>query len=429
YDRALALCPDWAEAWLNRGHALEQGGQTEAALSCYQSALALRPGWPQALANRGSALYALERFEPALAAFDQAIAAAPDQADFYYNRGLVHYAQGALTAAVADYDRALALRPDYGEAGLNRAISLLSAGDLGRGWEAFEWRWRIEPQASRVRPPFPPRWNGETPLSGRRILIYSEQGYGDTLQMCRYVPRLAAQGARVVLEVEAELTSLLAGLDGVAAVVAKGDPLPPFDCHCPVLSLPRAFGTTLDTIPAPPAYLAADPARVAAWRQRLGPASGPRVGLAWSGNPAHRNDRNRSLAPALLAPLLDGRIDAVALQKEIRPADRPILATLPGLRHFGDVVRDFADTAALCALCDLVISVDTSVAHLAGALGRPTWILLPAKSCDWRWLTDRADLPWYPTATLYRQQRGEAWAAVIERVGAALDRMLSRSPA
>jgi len=420
YDRAVALQPDLAEARLNRGRALETLGRLDAALDNYAAAVALRPGWPEALSNQGAALREAGRLDAALAAFDQALAAAPERAELHYNRGLVLYAQGAFLAAADSYQRALTLRPEYGEAALNRAISLLTAGDFARGWPAFEARWRIEPQASLMRSFPQPRWSGDAPLAGRRLLLYSEQGYGDTLQMCRYIPLLAAQGAWVALEVEPPLLPLLRGLPGLSALVAKGDPLPAFDIHCPLLSLPLACGTTLDTIPAAASYLTADPARRTAWAERLGPEPGRRIGLAWSGHARHKNDRHRTLPLAALTGLLaEPGLGFLSLQRELRPDDAALLPTLP-LRHFGEDLTDFAETAALCDLVDLVISVDTSVAHLAGALGRPTWILLPAQATDWRWLTGRRDSPWYPSVTLYRQRPGEGWEAVLERVRADL---------
>jgi hypothetical protein len=262
-------------------------------------------------------------------------------------------------------------------------------------------------------------WLGQQDLAGKTILLYAEQGLGDTLQFVRYVPLVAARGARVILEVQKPLLKLMQTLAGGAQVLAKGDPLPDFDFHCPLLSLPLAFKTTLATIPAPGAYLSSDPAREQEWRAMLGPARGPRVGLAWSGNPAHKNDHNRSIAFDKFAEMLTPACEFVSLQKEHREADARLLAA-SAVRDLSAQLADFTDTAALCAAMDVVVAVDTSIAHLAGALGKQVWVLLPEAS-DWRWLVERSDSPWYAGARLYRQQLGEDWSAVLARVRADLE--------
>jgi hypothetical protein len=244
---------------------------------------------------------------------------------------------------------------------------------------------------------------------------------GDTLQFCRYVPRVAALAADVILEVPAVLVPLLEGLPGVRRLVALGTDLPAFDCHCPLLSLPFAFRTTLEDIPAGEPYIRAREERTERWRRRLGPKSRPRVGIAWSGNPRHRNDRNRSLALGSLLPCLGDRVEVVSLQKDLREPDAALVAQASAARHFGAELEDFADTAALVELMDLVIAVDTSVAHLAGAMGKPAWILLPFNP-DWRWLLDREDSPWYPSMRLFRQRAPGDWDGVLAEVQAALAR-------
>jgi hypothetical protein len=265
-----------------------------------------------------------------------------------------------------------------------------------------------------------PRWRGED-IAGRTILLHAEQGFGDSIQFCRYVKMVAGRGAAVVLEVQPALKRLLTGLEGAAVTAARGEGLPAFDVHCPLLSLPLAFATTPDTIP-PPGALPPIPAdRIAAWKERLGQRGHPgrpRIGIAWSGNPGHDNDRNRSIPLAAMPPLFALEADFVSLQKDGRDHDRDFLGrNAATIAHFGDDLTDFLETAALISLMDAVVCVDTSVAHLACALGRPTFILLPCVP-DWRWLLDRNDSPWYPTARLIRQRRRGDWDEPIARVAA-----------
>jgi hypothetical protein len=252
-------------------------------------------------------------------------------------------------------------------------------------------------------------------LKGKTILLHGEAGYGDTLQFCRYAKLVAAMGARVILEVQPPLAPLLSNLEGTHQVLPKGGTLPAFDYHCPLLSLPLAFKTDLDTIPADIPYINSDAARVAVWRDKLGKKTKPRIGLVWSGNPKQKNDHNRSLALAELLPLLHDEAEWISLQQEVRAADIELLAQRTEIRHFGEELKDFADTAALIELMDVVVTVCTSVAHLAGAMGKPTWILL-CFNADWRWLLDRSDSPWYPTSRLFRQTSIGNWESVVNRM-------------
>lgn len=284
-----------------------------------------------------------------------------------------------------------------------------------RGWTEYEWRWK-KPSLARLKRNFPqPLWLGGDNISGKTILLHSEQGFGDTIQFCRNVPLVAARGARVVLEVETPLQRLMATLAGAAHVVTKGGPLPDFDLKCPLLSLPLAFGTKLETIPSSGPYLRAPIQNLAEWETRLGEKRRPRIGLAWSGSAAHERDAERSISLAALLPLLNIDAAFVSLQKDVRPAEAAVLDQCGDMLHFGDTISDFADTAALISTLDLVISVDTSIAHLAGALGSPVWVLL-SYIPDWRWLLDRDSSPWYPTARLFRQNDTRMWDSVIMRV-------------
>jgi hypothetical protein len=309
----------------------------------------------------------------------------------------------------------LAIDKDNADAHHNEGLALLTLGDYRRGFEKYEWRWQRSGMPPRRRLG-KPLWLGEYPLGRKTILLHAEQGLGDTIQFVRYAPLLAKTGAKVVIEVQPELAHLLARVAGVTGVVACGAPLPAFDVHCPMGSLPHALKTEPATIPADIPYLTASTERIAKWRERIERLPSPRIAIAWSGRATHANDRNRSLALARLEPLLalDGA-SFVSIQRELRGADGETLARVPRLVHVGDDLDDFDDTAAVVSLVDLVISVDTSVVHLAAALGRPTWILLPFWP-DWRWMLDRADSPWYPTARLFRQSAPGDWDSVIARV-------------
>jgi tetratricopeptide (TPR) repeat protein len=423
YDRALALRPDHAEALNNRGVTLQQLRRFEEALASHDRALAVRPDYVEALNNRGVTLNQLCRFEEALASHDQALALRPDYADALSNRGNTLQQLKQFDAALASYDRALAPRPDYAEAHFNKSLLQLLKGDFDAGWQAYEWRWRNE-SLKLVRRDFAqPLWLGEAVPAGKTILLHSEQGFGDTIQFCRYAPLVAARGLRVLLEVPAPLKDLAASLAGVAERISANDRLPHFDLHCPLHSLPLALGTRIETIPAQVPYLSAPAQNMGRWSAALGPKRRLRVGVAWSGSPAHRNDANRSIKLGALRPILDVDADFVSLQKDVRPDDATVLQDCSDLLNFADALETFADTAAVIANLDLVISVDTSVAHLAGALAKPVWVLLPFVP-DFRWLLDREDSPWYPTARLFRQDSPGDWPGVIRRVVIELEKLL-----
>ncbi|MBI5279644.1 MAG: glycosyltransferase family protein [Burkholderiales bacterium] len=413
YDRALAIRPDYAEAWSSRGNAFKEMGRLEEALASYDRALAIKPQYAGAWSNRGVALQELDRAEEALASCDRALALAPGHAEAHSNRGNALKALNRLDEALASFDNALALKPGYVHAAWNKALALLALGRFEQGWAWYESRWNNEDTGLALRSYPQPRWLGRESLAGKTILLYAEQGLGDTIQFCRYARLVQAQGARVVLEVPAALVPLLQGLAGVDQLLAEGSPLPAFDCQSPLLSLPLAFDTRLDSIPAPVPYLTSSAAKRGAWASRLGQKTRPRIGLAWSGRTTHKNDRNRSITLGELAAQLPDDFDYISLQKDLREADQ---ASLPasGIRHFAHQLRDFTDTAALCDLVDLVITVDTSVAHLAGAMGRQTRVLLPLVP-DWRWMTGRNDSPWYPTVRLVRQQAPGDWAGTLSR--------------
>jgi hypothetical protein len=397
------------------------GRQVEA-LSNYDRALAMRPDYAEAHNNRGLLLHDMNRLDEALASADLALSLAPGEASAWLNHGVILQSLGRFAEAFASFDRAQMLAPDLAQAHHNEALCRLRLGNFGRGFAKSEWRWETD-DFRRLRRDFAqPRWHGED-IAGRTILLHAEQGFGDSIQFCRYVKMVAGRGAAAVLEVQPPLKRLLTGLEGAAVVAARGETLPAFDLHCPLLSLPLAFATTPDTIP-PPAALPPIPSdRIAAWQEKLGHhhhPGRPRIGIAWSGNPGHDNDRNRSIPLAAMAPLFALPADFVSLQKDVRDRDRDFLGrNAASIAHFGDDLTDFLETAALVSLMDVVVSVDTSVAHLACALRRPTLILLPCVP-DWRWLLDRDDSPWYPAARLVRQRRRGDWDEPIAHVAAAL---------
>jgi len=417
-DTALALQPDYVEAQLHRGVVLCELRRPQAALESFQRALALRPDCAEAHLRCGNVLRDMMQLDAALASYNAALEIKADYAEACLNRGTVLRELMQLEAALESYDRAIALRADYAEAYANRATLRLLLGDFANGWRDYEWRWRI-PAGSNMRQrsnwPQPP-WRGDESLAAKTILLSCEQGLGDTLQFCRFARVLTELGARVVLEVQPPLATLLATMDTVAQVFAYGsEPPATFDLHCPLLSLPLALGTRVDTIPAAPGYLHADPHKVALWRSKLGAHERPRIGLSWSGNPLHSHDRYRSIPLRVMLDGLPAHFRYVSLQRDVGEEDARTLQARPQLLDVRSELRDFSDTAALCACLDLVISVDSAVAHLNGALGRPTWLLLPFHP-DWRWLTARNDSPWYDSVRLFRQPRMGAWPDVLARV-------------
>jgi tetratricopeptide (TPR) repeat protein len=421
YDEGLRLAPDDAELLNRRGVALLELGRPGDALDNFERVLALAPDHLEALGNRGNALIKLNRAAEALSSYDQALTIAPDNAQLLTNRAAALRRLDRPHEAVMSARRALLSRPDFAQARFVEGVARLTLGDFS-GWRGYEARWGVGFLASHRRNFTVPLWLGESSLDGKTILLHAEQGYGDTLQFARYAPLLAGRGANVVLEVQPELARLLAPLPGVAAVIARGNPLPRFDCHCPLLSLPLAFATELTTVPAPIPYVAPADQDVALWRERL-PRRGPCIGLVWSGERSHDNDRNRSLRLETLLPLLQTPdVTFVSLQHEVRDEDAGLLQAHSAVVHVGDRLRDFADTAAVIALLDAVISADTAVAHLAGAMGKPLLLLLPF-GADFRWLRERDDSPWYPTARLLRQPAFGDWVSVIE----ALRRELTRA--
>jgi tetratricopeptide (TPR) repeat protein len=421
FDAALKVNPRQAEALANRGSALATLGRTEEALRDFDAALTLAPHHAGALYNRGNALFDLGRPALALQAFDRSLERAPKHAQAWNNRGRALQALNRHPEAVESFGKAIALAPDYADAHSNRALSLLTLGELARGFAEYEWRWKRSGMSDTRRNYRGRLWLGEYPLARKTILLTAEQGLGDSIQFARYAPLLARAGARVALEVQPELKPLMASLAGVAELHSRGEPLPAYDVYCPLGSLPLAMATEPSSIPAAIPYLAADEARLARWRPVLEALPGKRVAFAWAGHAKHPNDRNRSIDLALWAPLLAREgVSFVSIQRELRTDDAAQFAAFGNVTHVGDQLDDMADTAAVIALADLTITVDTAVAHVAGALGRPLWVLLPF-SPDWRWTLSGEHTPWYPQARLYRQPALDDWPSVLAQVRAALD--------
>jgi tetratricopeptide (TPR) repeat protein len=420
YDEALRLAPGDTELLSRRGVALLELGRPREALENFERALAADPDHLEALGNRGNALIKLNRPVDALASYDKALTRAPDNAQLLTNRAAALRRLDRPHEAVMSARRALLSRPDFAQAKFVEGVARLTLGDFS-GWRGYEARWGVGFLASHRRSFTAPLWLGESSLDRKTILLHAEQGFGDTLQFVRYAPLLADRGASVIVEVQPELARLLAPLPGVAAVIARGKPLPRFDCHCPLLSLPLAFATELATIPAQTPYIAPADQDVALWRERL-PRRRPLIGLAWSGERSHDNDRNRSLRLETLLPLLrTPGVTFVSLQHDVRDEDAGLLQDQSAIVHIGDRFCDFADTAAAVSLLDAVISADTAVAHLAGAMGKPLLLLLPF-GADFRWLRERDDSPWYPTARLFRQPEFGDWTSVIETLRRELPR-------
>lgn len=444
YDQAIALKPDYALAYVNRGNALQSLKRDEEAVANYTTAIVLNPElmdaynnrgavfrryrlFNEALAdfdkavalspecaelhnNRGNALQQLELFEQALESYDTAVSLNPGYAEAYGNRGVVLRELGCFDDAIESFNKALALKPNHHEAIWNRALAHLQTGRFDVGWRGYEARKRRrEPVGYRSLEK--PVWLGETDISGQTVLVYGEQGLGDVIQFSRYLKLLDDAGGTVLFAPRKELRSLMRGLDARPRLVDLKTETPQFDVHCPLLSLPLAFKTDISTIPSE-VYLSADRQEVMRWRTRLGDKSAARIGVVWKGS--QTPDSSRSIGLDYFGRLLDPRVQFVSLQKDATDAERAWLDRA-GVLHVGDEIAEFSDTAALCVLMDLVISVDTSVAHLAGALGVPVWVLLKAVA-DWRWLLDREDSPWYPSMRLFRQKTRGDWDSVLRQV-------------
>lgn len=460
YRDVLGRDPGNLDALYGLGVAEALAGDHDAAIEYFERVVATKPGDVQTLLALAVSLQTVHRFEDALARLDELLGVDPDSVPAYIRRALCCVDIGRFDEVLAAAAQVLRVQPGHGAALALRAIALddlhrfdeamasfeaadaafeadstktteleanrwnkslfcLRMGRYQEGWDLYDYRrsvmkWKLDPSI-RARE----EWNGTQDLRGKSIIIVGEQGLGDQIQFARYLPQIKAKGGAVILHVPPPLGGLMRTLEGVDEVVENGQVTPEAEYWTALLSLPRILGTTVETIPAPARYLAADPAKVEAWARTLGPRKSKRVGLVWTGNLRYQNDTNRSTRLRKVIERLPEGLEFISLQKELRPIDGPVLEEFGRIRYFGDKLGDFTDTAALCELVDVVVSVDTSVAHLAAALGRPTWIMLPYHS-DWRWLLDRTDSPWYPSVRLFRQGQDRSWEPVLEAIGEAL---------
>ncbi len=412
FNKALVMAPGFVGASLALGHCLHVQGNYETALAEYNRVLTASPNLAAAWNNRGTTLLEMGRYAEAASSYCRTLEIAPALHDARVALATCYQALGRNDEALSSCDEVLAAAPGHAEAHWNRSLLLLLEGDYLAGWKEYEWRWKKRNFTS-PRRDFPqPRWQGE-PVAGKTILIHAEQGFGDTLQFCRYVPLVAAASAHVIFECHPPLAPLMESLGGNVNVLAMGQPLPDFDLHAPLMSLPMIFGTTVETVPGEVPYLSPPAERLFFWRSIVTGGGSLKAGLCWAGK--SYPDPRRSCPAEQLAPL--GAIDGVSwCSLQVGWAREMPIPMVDHTRH----IRDFADTAALISLLDLVITVDTSVAHLAGALGKPAWVMLPFAP-DWRWMTDRDDSPWYPSARLVRQVETGSWREVIRRIASSLN--------
>jgi tetratricopeptide (TPR) repeat protein len=424
YEAALAIEPGNTAVLNKLGIALLDSGRPLDALSVFDRVLEKDPECVDALGNRGNALLKLNQPEQAISCYDALRRIAGDSARRLTNRAHALRRLDRPEEALADLSQAIILDPNHAEAEFELGMVQLTLGDFDLGWKAYERRWETSAFAPHRRDFKSPLWIGEQTLKGRTIFLHGEQGLGDTIQFARYVEQVARLGATVILEVQPELAGLFEDLDGVTRVISRGEKIIPFDLHCPLMSLPRACKTNVANIPKNVPYIKVSQVKVASWAQRLPPRR-PLVGVCWAGRKSHHNDANRSIALARFAPLFNtADVEFVSLQRDMGPDERARIGGCRNVLNAGDHLQDFVDAAALISQLDLIVTVDTAVAHLAGALAKPLMLLLPF-AADFRWLRVRADSPWYPSAILFRQPRFDDWESAIEKVRSHLSRLSS----
>ena len=424
YEKTLALNPDFAEAWAGLGDVLLQLKRPDESLAAYERALTINPDSAEAWVGRGNAHRQFKQYNEAFVAYDKALALKPDWAEAWLVRGSLFFSLNRDAEALECYEKSLALNQDFARAQWNKALLKLSLGEYEEGWRLFEWRSKTKDFTLPARHFTQPLWRNDSDISGKTILIHAEYGLGDTIQFSRYLNFLKDKECKIIFEVQKPLAPLFRSSDWQCEVVAQGELIPSFDLHCPLTTLPLAFDTRVQTIPANVPYIHAHKGKQVEWIRRIGAASKTRIGLAWSGNPHHRSDASRSIPLSAFAAIVNDNFEWYRLQKDLREADKQALNTLSGIKDFSKLFEDFSDTAALIEAMHLVISIDTAIAHLAGAMAKPLWILLPFHP-DFRWLRERTDSPWYPTARLYRQTKEDDWTDVLEQVSADLQKVAS----
>ncbi|CAM8396588.1 tetratricopeptide repeat protein [Candidatus Methylopumilus planktonicus] len=424
-NRALKLNPKNENAFINRGIGYHELQEDNKALKDYDHAIQLNSKDAKAFINRGAALYSLNLFEEALKDCNRAITINSKDAKAFVNRGVVYNALKRYKEALVDYCQALELEVDNALAFWNKSRLQLLLGEYQEGWKIFEWRWKTGDINLQPRNFNQPLWLGQESIAHKIILIHHEQGFGDVIQFSRYIALIEKYHPKeIIFEAPKSLISVLSSLRGNFKIIKLGDPLPYFDYYCPIMSLPLAFKTTLENIPSEMPYLYAEKSKISFWGERLGPKIKPRVGLVWSGSKGHKNDHNRSLLFKQLKPIYDLPFEFHCLQKEIREIDLEVLGKEGNIKEHQNELIDFSDTAALINHLDLVVSVDTSVAHLAGALGKKVFLMLPYAP-DYRWMDERPDTPWYPTMVLFRQPKADDWTSVVSEIRLEIKNILS----
>lgn len=428
FEQSIRLKPDYADAYINMAPALQQLGRFDEAIAASERAIALDPTQINAHTNLASVLQRLNRIDDTIAACERAIATNPTQPDTYTNLGRALLGLNRLDEAIAAFSQARKIDPSNASARKNESMARLRKGELRAGFELYESRWEEAEFIAQKRELACTWWRGDQSLKGRSILLHAEQGLGDTIQFARYASILAEQGASVILEAPVPLFELMSDLPGPAQIFRRGEPIPATDFHCPLLSLPFAMRTDLDSVPAKIPYLRPRTPQIARWQAETAGLTGLKVGIVWSGNPNHKNDHNRSLPFTLFQKIFACRgASFVVLQKDIRADEQPFLTACPNLHNWSADFGDFAQTAGLIQQLDLIVSVDTSIAHLAGAMGKPTWILLPFAP-DWRWMGNSDRNPWYPCMKLFRQPQIGDWDTVLTQVSTELTKLGSAQP-
>ena len=422
YEQILKLNPKHFDALQLIAIVFLEKRKFKEALVFFESVLVINPNFAETYNNRGIALKELKRLDEALISYDKAIQLKPDYAEAYNNLGNALKELKRLDGALVSYDKAIQLKPDYAHACWNKSLLKILIGEYLEGWQLYEWRRKKDDTKNNYPNYIQPLWLGNESIEGKNVLVYSEQGLGDSINFCRYLPMLKALKPKdIVFEVEKPLVTLMSSLDEEIKIIEKGKPLPRFDCYCPLLSLPFAFKTTIHNIPAKTQYLYADAVKSKYWSNKLGEKIKPRIGLVWSSSKGYKNQKNRSLELEQLLPLINASFEFHSIQKEYCSNDLELLTIHPEIQQHQEELKDFSDTAALIEQMDLIISVCTSAAHLAGALGKPVFILLLFIP-DYRWMLDRTDTPWYPSAKLFRQPIIDDWDSVILNVKESLQK-------
>jgi tetratricopeptide (TPR) repeat protein len=419
-ESALQIKPDDAATLNNYGVILTEVNRTNDSYQALDKATNIKPDYAEAFSNKGNTLKLLGRYDDAVKAYSKAIQLKPNYAEAYNNRGVIYKELNKMDLALKDLKKAISLKPDYPEANSTMGVTLLLTGDFSKGWEQYEWRWKDLSDPSVIRSFKQPLWDGKKSLKGKSILLYSEQGLGDTIQFSRYILLIKALGAKVILETHKELINIVGSIDSDITIILMGQTLPDFDFQCPLLSLPLKFGTGLKNIPSPTRYVWADTKLASKWKKKLDAQQKPLIGLAWEGNPLHKNDHNRSISLAELIPHLPKQYRYVGLQKDIRKTNLDTLKKNTLINNLVDNNTTMDDTAAIIENLDIVISVDTSIAHLSAAMGKPTWVMLPLVP-DWRWLLNRTASPWYKSIKLFRQKKRGNWEEVFKELNKKLN--------